>query len=309
MELIGRLGYLAVGTANLKEAVEFYSRLVRLDVTETVGNTAFMTGGREHHWLRLEEGAGNGLKRIGYELTSDEAFAVVRDRLKAEHIEFSEGGDLATERVQRWLRFVDPGGFEVELYHGMVERGVAPDSNGLTIEKFLHAAWAAPEWDHNIDFYQRVLGFKVSDWVADRAGFFRCADRYHHSLVLMRGSVAQFNHFCIQVGSLDDVMRFRNNALRHGAKLRDDVLRHSPSGSISVYLKDEVHGYAVEYCVNHPQLDDDKHIPRILPATPETRDVWQAPLPERAAFDRGSTVTRAWVPGSAITAQPSLPIP
>jgi len=37
-------GYLAIGVANLREAVEFYSRFVRLDVTEVIGSTAFMTG-------------------------------------------------------------------------------------------------------------------------------------------------------------------------------------------------------------------------------------------------------------------------
>jgi catechol 2,3-dioxygenase-like lactoylglutathione lyase family enzyme len=64
--VVSRLGYLAIGVADLPEATEFYSRFVRLDVTERIGRTAFMTGGLEHHWLRLEEGGGSGLKRVGY---------------------------------------------------------------------------------------------------------------------------------------------------------------------------------------------------------------------------------------------------
>jgi 2,3-dihydroxy-p-cumate/2,3-dihydroxybenzoate 3,4-dioxygenase len=73
-------------------------------------------------------------------------------------------------------------------------------------------------------------------------------------------------------------MRARNNALRWGVELRDDLLRHAPSGSIGVYLKDKARGFAVEFCVGHPQLDNDTHRARILPATAETRDVWLAPL-------------------------------
>jgi catechol 2,3-dioxygenase-like lactoylglutathione lyase family enzyme len=278
MEIVSRLGYIALGVSDLVEAAEFYSRFVRLDLTEQIGNTAFMTGGVEHHWIRLEEGNGSGVKRIGYEVADEAALSEARDRLRQHGIGFHEGGDLKRDRVQRWVRFTDPGGFDIELYTGMFERGTPPDNHGVHLEKFLHAAWGATNWERTTAFYQDVLGFRASDWIANRAGFFRSADRYHHSLVLLRSERPAFNHFCIQVGSLDDVMRARNNALRWGVELRDDLLRHAPSGSIGVYLKDKARGFAVEFCVGHPQLDNDTHRARILPATAETRDVWLAPL-------------------------------
>jgi 2,3-dihydroxy-p-cumate/2,3-dihydroxybenzoate 3,4-dioxygenase len=289
MEIVSRLGYIALGVSDLVEAAEFYSRFVRLDLTEQIGETAFMTGGVEHHWIRLEEGNGSGVKRIGYEVADEAALAEVRERLRQHNIEFQEGGDLKRDRVQRWVRFTDPGGFDIELYTGMYERGTAPDNNGVALEKFLHAAWGATNWERTTAFYQDVLGFRASDWIANRAGFFRSADRYHHSLVLLRSERPTFNHFCIQVGSLDDVMRARNNALRWGVELRDDLLRHAPSGSIGVYLKDKARGFAVEFCVGHPQLDDDTHRARILPSTAETRDVWLAPLSN--PFEPGSVTS------------------
>jgi 2,3-dihydroxy-p-cumate/2,3-dihydroxybenzoate 3,4-dioxygenase len=311
MTRVTRLGYIALGVNNLGEAAEFYSRFVRLDLTEQVGDTAFMTGGVEHHWIRLEEGNGSGLKRIGYEVADEMALAEIREQLKERNIDFREGGDLRKDKVQRWLRFVDPGGFTVEVYTGMVERGVAPINNGVKLEKFLHAAWGVRDWEQATTFYQDVLGFKASDWIGNRAGFFRSADRYHHSLVLLRSDTPSFNHFCIQVESLDDVMRARNNALRWGVELRDDLLRHAPSGSIGVYMKDRERGFAVEFCVGHPQLDDAAHQARILPASPETRDVWLAPL--RSPLEPGAVTSGIaeaprdtanavgeWIPGSIV---------
>lgn len=299
MDVIARLGYLVIGTDDLAEAVDYYARFVRLDLTEQVGRTAFMTGGTEHHWVRIEEGNGQGLKRVGYEVVDGEAFEEIRRRLDKQGVAYQEGGDHRVDRVQHWLRFLDPGGSEVEVFEGMYERGVAPDHNGVTLEKFLHAGWAGPNFEQTVDFYQHTLGFKPSDWVEDRAGFFRCADRFHHSLVILRGDRPAFNHFCIQVASLDDVMRFRNNALRGGVPLRDDILRHAPSGSMSVYIKDVARGFAVEYCVNHPQLDD-SHRARILPATPESRDVWQAPLPDRVPQLQGGDGGPTWIPGTEV---------
>jgi catechol 2,3-dioxygenase-like lactoylglutathione lyase family enzyme len=279
-DIVNRFGYLSVGVSNLDEGCEFYSRFVRLEQTERVGDTAFMTGGPEHHWVRLEEGSGQGLKRIGYEVTDDSSFALARARLRDWGIDYTEGGDPKKDRVARWLRFVDPGGFEIELFSGMWERGVAPVNSGVTLEKFLHAGWEVTDWDTTTRFYQEVLGFKASDWIGDMAGFFRAGDRYHHSLVLIRAEQPSFNHFCIQVSSIDDVMRFRHNAARHGVEIRDDILRHAPSGSIGVYVKDVARGFAIEYCVGHPQVDDATHRPRTLPLAPETVDVWRAPLPE-----------------------------
>lgn len=280
MDIVHKFGYLALGVKNLAEATEFYSRFARLDLTEVVGSTAFLTGGVDHHWVRLEEGSTEGVKRIGYEVTGEDSFAVVRQRLDAWGIDFDEGGDPAADRVSHWLRFTDPGGTDIELYSGMYERGVAPVNTGVTMEKFLHGGWETANFDDTSRFHREVLGFKPSDWIADKVVFLRAGDRYHHSLVLLRSQRSSFNHFCVQVESIDDVMRFRNNALRHGVELRDDLLRHAPSGSIGVYMKDEARGFAIEFCTGHPQVDDATHQARILPMAPETADIWLSPLPE-----------------------------
>jgi catechol 2,3-dioxygenase-like lactoylglutathione lyase family enzyme len=283
MAIVQTFGYLAVGVRNIDEAIDFYGRVARLGLTERVGNTAFMTGGTEHHWIRLEEGQGNqGVRRVGYELVGEDAFEIVKNSLKGWNISYEEGGDPARDRVSRWLRFADPGGTEVELYTGMYTRGVAPAGTGVTMEKFLHGGWETPNFTQATRFYQEVLGFKPSDWIGDKVGFFRAGDRFHHSMVLLASNRSAFNHFCIQVESLDDVMRFRNNALRYGVVLRDDLLRHAPSGSIGVYVKDEARGFAVEFCVGHPQIADEGYRPRILPMAPETADIWRSPLPDLA---------------------------
>lgn len=299
MAAVSRLGYLTIGVHDLDEALEYYTRFVRLDVTSRVGNTAFLTGGLEHHWVRLEEGPTEGMKQVSYVVDNEADLLEIHDRLSAAGIAVEEGGDLHRDRVQRWLRFVDPGGVNVEVFVGMVERGVAPMHTGITMTKFLHAAWATANFDQTTAFYQDVLGFKASDWVETRAGFFRAADRYHHSLVLIRAERPLFNHFCIQVDSLDDVMRARHNALSAGVKLRDDLLRHAPSGSIGIYMKDEARKFAVEFCIGHPQIDDATHRPRVLPSVPETMNVWTAPLPNLSHQPDAAAGT--WLPGGELT--------
>lgn len=281
MERVKQLGYLTIGVTNLDEGIDFYSRVARLHLTERRGRTAFMTGGREHHWIRMEEGSGAGVRRMSLEALDEAALEGVRADLRSGGIDVTEGGDIKDDKVQRWLRFADPAGAEVELFLGMEQRPVDPPSPGVAIEKFLHAGWEMPNYDATYDFYTRILGFRPSDFIGNAVSFLHCGDRFHHSLALIRSSAAapKFNHFCVQVESLDDVMRFRHNALRHGARLRDDLLRHAPSGSIGVYVSDAARELAVEYCYDHPRVAED-HEPRILPMAAETVDVWRSELPD-----------------------------
>ena len=157
-----------------------------------------------------------------------------------------------------------------------------PSARAGHVVLYLHGGGYVQNWDDTVRFYREVLGFKPSDWMGNAVAFLRCGDRYHHSAVLIRSPQNQpvFDHFCIQVESIDDVMRFRHNAVAHGVALRDDVLRHGPSGSISVYIKDEARGFAVEYCTGHPQIDDETHEARVLPMVLESVDIWRSPLPE-----------------------------
>ena len=277
---VKQLGYLTIGVADLDEGIEFYSRIARLALIERRGRTAFMSGGLDHHWLRLEEGS-PGAQRVAFEAVDEAALDAVRADLVSQGIAVAEGGDMNEDRVRRWLRFVDPAGVEMELFVDMQQCPVAPPSPGVTIEKFLHAGFEVPNYDAAYTFYTQTLGFKASDFIGSAVSFLRCGDRFHHSLVMIRSAQPKptLNHFCMQVAGLDDVMRFRHNAVRHGVALRDDLLRHAPSGSVGVYVKDEARGFAVEYCYGHPQVDDG-HRPRILPMAVETVDVWRAPLPD-----------------------------
>ena len=69
--------------------------------------------------------------------------------------------------------------------------------------------------------------------------------------------------------------RARNIAVRGGAALQKDVLRHAASGSISVYIADPMTGISFEFCTEHEIVDHD-HRARILEGSPITRDVWMA---------------------------------
>jgi catechol 2,3-dioxygenase-like lactoylglutathione lyase family enzyme len=156
-----------------------------------------------------------------------------------------------------------------------------PMDTFLKMDRVLHSVWLAANPAESGRFYREVLEFKESDWIERAMVFMRAGNRYHHSIGIGRDTarLGRMDHFCILVDDLDDVMRARNVALRSGAKLRQDVVRHAASGSMSTYIIDPMNDICVEFCTNHRQIDDEEYRARILPAQASTLDLWKH-LPE-----------------------------
>ena len=280
MELVKGLGYVALTVPEIDRSLDFYRRIAHLKVSERGQKKAFLTGGINHHWLRLEETGRPSLSRFGFEVTGRAALDEIANRLDARGIPWKAADDLAGDRVSDAIRFTDPDGFEIELFTDMVSLPV-PMNTFLNMDRVLHSVWLAPDPTESGRFYRDGLGFKDSDWIDRAIVFMRAGNRYHHSIGIARDTarLGRMDHFCILVDDLDDVMRARNVALRSGAKLRQDVVRHAASGSVSTYIIDPMVDIAVEFCTNHRQIDDENYRARILPAQASTLDLWQQ-LPE-----------------------------
>lgn len=299
MDRIQTLGFLTIETTDLDAAVDFYTRVARLEISERRDDEVFLTGGTEHHWIRLQRGAASGVSLVSYKVADHETLDALEAAIQAAGIETTGGGDLRTDRIDRSIRFTDPAGIPVELFVDQSELSGTPFPAGVELDCMLHTVWRIPHFEETLAFYQGVLGFEISDWIERNAVFLRCGDRYHHSLALGRAKPGErlFDHLCIQVGSIDDVMRIRHNAAALDVPIDRDLLRHGPSGSISIYLVDPIHGHMVEFCTGHGQISDPTYTPRTLPAAIDSVDIWRRQLPERG---NGASHVPSWArPGEA----------
>src|SRR5262249_2032406 len=136
--LVEGLGYVALETTDLEAATAFYTRVGRLRVSGRRPGTVFLRGGEAHHWVRLDEADRNGCSRVAYQLTGDGALAEVKTRLTAQSIEWVEGGDLEKDRVDRWIRFIDPNGMQVELFLNMIRMPLPVWPTGVGMTDLLH---------------------------------------------------------------------------------------------------------------------------------------------------------------------------
>jgi 2,3-dihydroxy-p-cumate/2,3-dihydroxybenzoate 3,4-dioxygenase len=147
-----------------------------------------------------------------------------------------------------------------------------------------------------------VLGFRRSDQIEDLVVFLRCANNYHHSIGLARGEPGRLDHFCLLAEDIDTVVRFRNHARAHNVK-SEDLVKHTASGSVSVYLVEPALGTGIEICTGHDVITDDNYNGRLLKAGPLTADQWSAGFPDvspaGAVFGTGGGTAAATAVSSA----------
>jgi catechol 2,3-dioxygenase len=103
-----------------------------------------------------------------------------------------------------------------------------PDGLPFTIGKIGHVVLMVQDLEKSVDFYTRVLGFRVSDvypatMVPGRMVFMRCAND-HHGVALVGGAKApgnsnELNHMAFEVSTLDEVFRARDHLEAEGVKI------------------------------------------------------------------------------------------
>jgi 2,3-dihydroxy-p-cumate/2,3-dihydroxybenzoate 3,4-dioxygenase len=131
----------------------------------------------------------------------------------------------------------------------------------------LHAADVAA----SAAFYERTLGLRTSDWLAQFMCFLRC-DTAHHRLALLPG-LPNLNHIAFDVQNVDELMRGISRLSMAGIKLEWGPGRHTAGANIFAYFRTPS-GVTLEYTAELEQVNEDTWQPTVYPLTPEITDQW-----------------------------------
>ena len=103
-----------------------------------------------------------------------------------------------------------------------------PSGLPFSIAKIGHVVLIVQDLEKSVDFYTRILGFRVSDvypatMVPGRMVFMRCAND-HHGVALVGGAKGpgnsnELNHMAFEVAALDEVFRARDHLEAEGVKI------------------------------------------------------------------------------------------
>ena len=274
---------------NYDAALEFYTSIWGLEVVAKDGDIAFLgtPADPEHYVIRLRRDANKRLDVVAFGAVDAQTVDATAEHLVHNGVTLDrEPAALDTPGGGYGMRFFDIDGRLIEISADVQDRSYRPLEERESIPQALsHVVFNTTDIVRTKDFYEQVLGFKLSDWNANFMCFLRCSEQ-HHSVALAQGPHTALNHVSFETRGLDEFMRASGRLIRTGRKQLWGPGRHGAGDNTFTYFLDET-GNVVEYTTELEKVeDDDAWVVRTFEATDEAADQWGT----------GGKVTEAMIP-------------
>jgi 3,4-dihydroxy-9,10-secoandrosta-1,3,5(10)-triene-9,17-dione 4,5-dioxygenase len=280
---IRSLGYLRIEATDMDRWREFGLKVLGM-VEGTGADPAAL-------YLRMDDfparlvifpGERDRLAQSGWEVANEAELTEVGERLAAAGVTVKEGddADLADRRVAGLIRFDDPSGNTLEVFHGAAlqhRRVVSPYGHRFVTEEqgLGHVVLSTHDDAAALAFYRDVLGFRLRDsmrlppqFVGRPADgppawlrFFGCNSRHHSLAFLPMPTPSGIVHLMVEVAETDDVGLTLDRALRRKVPLSATLGRHVNDLMLSFYLKSPG-GFDIEFGTEGRQVEDEGWIAR-----------------------------------------------
>lgn len=276
MAEISNLGYVVLNVSDLAAWRHFACDIIGMMAgPDTPGRLALRMDDHAYRLLLLEEGS-DDIAVAGWQFDTGADLAEFVENVRRNGVAVREGGAaLAAERgVEALFVCDDPSGFQHEFFYGATHAPISrpfrsPVMRGagfVTGRQGLgHILPYAKDYQQSIDFYTRVLGLRVSDYIRDTetlpgisvdATFFHTRTGRHHSLAsAFAPSEKCLNHIMVEVQDLNDVGLAYDRCVKAGLEINMGIGHHPNDQVISFYVRSPS-GFAFEVGYGSIVIDD-----------------------------------------------------
>lgn len=278
-----KLGYVALNVTDLSRSAAFYGpEVVGLAETESDGPDRYFRCSVDHHNLILSQNKEPGLKRLGWELESDEVLEQTRAALVDAGVTVHDVPEEERARLNQGpsFRISEPYTGATYEYYSMIGdySGIGWVPTVANIARLGHVILKTDRYAEAVEFHEKVLNFKCSDIIGSFVKFYRCwPNPYHHTFGLQNAAKKGFSHINFMVSDIDDIGRALGRFHKQQVRIAWGPGRHPPSGSIFLYFLDP-DGMTAEYSFGMEEFPEvGARKPRLLMPTQENIDFWDAP--------------------------------
>jgi catechol 2,3-dioxygenase-like lactoylglutathione lyase family enzyme len=250
-----RIGHATFETRDLARAISYYTDVNGLVLNAKDKRSAFLVSKTGLLTVALELGGEVGLKRISFEVSPHMDYADMVKRLSAAGIA-SEMRSDAIPGIGRVLTFNDPMGTTLELFGEWTYLGSHHQVLGAGPLKLGHIARVVDDPQAMSDFYCRVLGFRVSDWIEDYFVFLRC-NPDHHTVNFIRGAKPKMHHVAFEMKDFAHIQNACELLAVRKMPINWGPVRHGPGHNVAIYHRN-VDDQNVEFYIELDQMKDEE---------------------------------------------------
>ncbi len=195
---IAKLGYAGFNTPDVEAMLAYYTNVIGFTLVERSGDgAAYLRSVLDHHTIVLYPAKEQGIRHIGFQLGGGQTLKDAATQLRNQGITVEAQSD-AQSGIAEQLQFTDPEGTTLQLYTSMEQVHDTFPVAGIVPEKLGHIAMAVHDVQKCAEFYQNVLGFRMSDWIEDFFVFLRCGPD-HHTMNFLRTKYQKMHHIAFQL--------------------------------------------------------------------------------------------------------------
>jgi catechol-2,3-dioxygenase len=290
-----RIGHAVFETPDIERLTDHYTEVVGLVVGARERDRVFLASQVGNLALELRRGTEAGCRKITFEIPENTNLDDAARELAKHDIQTARANDPAPG-ISRSLTFSDPKGTQIELFTAWEPLARGQTAKGIVPTKLGHIAYFVPDVGKILDFYAKVLGFRVSDWIGDYFVFMRC-NTDHHTVNFLKGDVARLHHIAFELENFEHMKAACDHLARSKIDIAWGPVRHGPGHNISIYYRetddrivelftelDQLKDEELGYFEPRPWHRDNPQRPKVWEPGP-TSNIWG--LPPTAEFLRG----------------------
>ncbi len=269
------LQFVSLAVPDLQAERAFFGTIWGLtEVTDEAGKVYFAAEGVSHPYvIVLREDPERKTDLIGFSAGSEADVDALFEQVKAAGAQIiSEPAALEGPAGGYGFRFFDLDGRALQIAAGQAQRESRALDRGEAIPIGIsHVVFHSPDHRALAEFYQKVLGFRLSDWIGEFMVFLRC-NKAHHRVAILPGPPA-LNHIAFDVSSVDEMMRGLARMHESGVELSWGPGRHTAGNNTFSYFVTP-NGNTVEYTSDLEEVDEESWVVTTFDATPAITDQW-----------------------------------
>jgi len=283
---VTRIGHATFETPDVERQIAYFTDIVGLVLAERDGDRAFLATRLGDLVVQLEKGPASRCARISFQVAPETDFADLRRGLEAEGVKSDLRPD-PSPGIDKALTFADPKGTLIEVFTAAKPFGRKTPPSGIGPFKLGHLAFCVDDPKAYADFYGRVLGFRVSDWIEDWFVFMRCGPD-HHTVNFVQGKTTRMHHIAFELKDWAHVLTACDYLGTQDIPIIWGPGRHGPGHNIFTYHRnpdgqiielftelDKMMDESLGYFDPRPWHRDKPQKPKVWVAMP--RDIWGPP--------------------------------
>lgn len=282
---VRRIAHADFETPDVDRQVDYYTEILGLTLVEKTKDAAYLASTNDHHAVVLRKGSEARCTRLAFQTAPDADLAAFRKQVEGHGIKVDSKSD-SEPTIPEMLTFEDTKGTVMEVFR---EREVAPQrfgEKGIVPLKLGHVAFNVVDVKKASAFYCDVLGFRVSDWMADFFVFLRCSPD-HHTINLVDSQKSKLHHIAFELrnwGHLQtacDFLATKGYPLiwgpgRHGIGHNLFAYHRNPDGQIVELFAelDRINDEDLGYFEPRPWHKDRPQKPKVWSKDPSASNIW-----------------------------------